>query len=108
VNGEAALTTEATRAPGDSRYARIMRVIQESEQHRPKIRRMADRLGAWYTPLAVAIAAIGWAISGDPARFLAVMVIATPCLLLIAIPVFQRPRPSNSVSRPSTSPITRT
>jgi cation transport ATPase len=48
---------------------------------------MADRLGAWYTPLAVAIAAIGWAISDDPARFLAAMVIATPCPLLIAIPV---------------------
>src|SRR5207249_327173 len=57
------------------------------EQQRPKLRRMADRLGAWYTPLAVTIAAIGWAISGDPARFLAVMVIATPCPLLIAIPV---------------------
>jgi heavy metal translocating P-type ATPase len=87
INGEAALTVEATRAPGDSRYARIMRVIQESEQQRPKMRRMADHLGAWYTPLAVAIAAMGWVISGDPTRFLAVIVVATPCPLLIAIPV---------------------
>jgi P-type E1-E2 ATPase len=64
-----------------------MRVMQETEQQRPKIRRMADRIGAWYTPLAVTIAMIGWGISGDPGRFLAVMVIATPCPLLIAIPV---------------------
>jgi heavy metal translocating P-type ATPase len=87
INGETALTIEATKTPGDSRYARIMRVMEESEQQRPEIRRMADRLGAWYTPLAVTVAAIGWAMSGDPARFLAVMVIATPCPLLIAIPV---------------------
>src|SRR6266567_944029 len=75
INGGAALTIEATKAPSDSRYARIMRVMLESEQQRPKLRRMADRLGAWNTPLAVAIAAIAWAISGDPGRFLAVMVI---------------------------------
>jgi heavy metal translocating P-type ATPase len=87
INGEAALTIEATRAPVDSRYARIMRVMQETEQQRPRMRRLADRLGAWYTPLAVAIAALGWTISGDPTRFLAVLVIATPCPLLIAIPV---------------------
>jgi heavy metal translocating P-type ATPase len=87
VNGESALTIEAVRAPVDSRYARIMRVMEETEQKRPRMRRMADRLGAWYTPAAVSIAALGWAVSGDPSRFLAVMVIATPCPLLIAIPV---------------------
>jgi heavy metal translocating P-type ATPase len=87
INGEAALTIEATRAPVDSRYARIMRVMQETEQQRPRMRRLADRLGAWYTPVAVTIAALGWAVSGDPSRFLAVLVIATPCPLLIAIPV---------------------
>jgi heavy metal translocating P-type ATPase len=87
INGEAALTIEATRVAVDSRYARIMRVMQETEQQRPRMRRLADRLGAWYTPLAVAIAALGWVVSGDPSRFLAVLVIATPCPLLIAIPV---------------------
>jgi P-type E1-E2 ATPase len=51
------------------------------------MRRLADSLGAVYTPLAVAIAAAAWWTSGDPVRFLAVLVVATPCPLLIAIPV---------------------
>jgi cation transport ATPase len=55
-----------------------MRVMQEAEQARPSMRRLADRLGSWYTPLALAVAAAGWALSGDPSRFLAVLVIATP------------------------------
>jgi heavy metal translocating P-type ATPase len=61
--------------------------MQASEQRRPRMRRLADTLGAFYTPLAVAIAAAAWLASGDPHRFLAVLVVATPCPLLIAIPV---------------------
>lgn len=87
VNGETALTISVRLLPVDSRYAKIMRVMVQSEQDRPRIRRIGDRLGAWYTPLAVGLAALGWAVSGNPDRFLAVMVIATPCPLLIAIPV---------------------
>src|ERR1019366_2370540 len=48
---------------------------------------LGDQLGAWYTPLAVAIALLAWIASGEANRFLAVLVIATPCPLLIAIPV---------------------
>ncbi len=87
INGEAALTIAVGNLPVDSRYAKIMRVMHASEEDRPHMRRIADRLGAWYTPLAVATAAAGWALSGDPHRFLAVMVIATPCPLLLAIPI---------------------
>ena len=86
INGENALTIEASRVAEDSRYARIMRVMQETEQRRPAMRRLADSLGAWYTPLALVIAVGAWLISGDPVRFLAVLVVATPCPLLIAIP----------------------
>ena len=86
VNGDGALTIRAVRLVGDSRYAKIMEVMRESEQRRPKIRRLADQLGAWYTPFAVAIALMAWAASGDATRFLATLVIATPCPLLIAIP----------------------
>ena len=50
------------------------------------MRWLGDALGAWYTPLAVAIAVGAWLMSGDPVRFLAVLVVATPCPLLIAIP----------------------
>lgn len=87
INGETALTIRAEKLAVDSRYAKIMQVMQTSEQHRPRMRRMADKLGAWYTPLAVLIGLAAWFLSGDPIRFLAVMVVATPCPLLIAIPV---------------------
>ncbi|HYL78121.1 MAG TPA: heavy metal translocating P-type ATPase [Bryobacteraceae bacterium] len=87
INGESALTIVVAKLPVDSRYAKIMQVMQASEQDRPHLRRIADRLGAWYTPLAVSIAVLGWILGGDPHRFLAVMVIATPCPLLIAIPI---------------------
>jgi heavy metal translocating P-type ATPase len=87
INGEAALSVRAVRLPVDSRYARIMHVMQQSQQQRPRLRRLGDQLGAFYTPLAVAIALAAWLISGEAVRFLAVLVIATPCPLLIAIPV---------------------
>jgi len=87
INGDLALTIVAEKLAVDSRYAKIMQVVQESEQNRPRLRRLGDRLGAWYTPLAVALAALSWLLSGHSHRFLAVMVVATPCPLLIAIPV---------------------
>ncbi|MFM8892873.1 MAG: heavy metal translocating P-type ATPase, partial [Planctomycetia bacterium] len=87
INGQAALEIRADRLTGDSRYAKIMDVLRSSEQQRPRLRRLADALGGFYTPLAVAIAAAAWWASGSPTRFLAVLVVATPCPLLIAIPV---------------------
>jgi len=87
VNGDVVLQIRAEKRAIDSRYARIMQVMQDAEQRRPRIRRMGDKLGAWYTPIALAIAGLAWAISGDSSRFLAVVVVATPCPLLIAIPV---------------------
>ena len=87
VNGETALTISAGKLPVDSRYARIMRVMQQAEANRPKIRRIADSLGAWYTLVGLGMAALGWVIGHDPMRFLAVLVIATPCPLLLAIPI---------------------
>ena len=87
VNGEAALTISVTKLPIDSRYAKIIRVMQEAEANRPRMRRIADRLGAWYTVLGVTVALLGWIMGHDPKRFLAVLVIATPCPLLLAIPV---------------------
>jgi heavy metal translocating P-type ATPase len=64
-----------------------MEVMQASQQQRPRLRRLGDQLGAFYTPLAVALGIAAWLFSGDPVRFLAVMEVATPCPLLIAIPV---------------------
>jgi len=87
INGESALTIRATRPAADSRYAKIMQVMRSAEQNRPRMRRLGDKLGAFYTPLAVLIALVAWGISGESSRFLAVLVVATPCPLLIAIPV---------------------
>jgi heavy metal translocating P-type ATPase len=61
--------------------------MRDTEQRRPRMRRLGDMLGAWYTPLAVSVAAVAWAVSGESTRFLAVLVVATPCPLLLAIPV---------------------
>jgi heavy metal translocating P-type ATPase len=87
LNGESLLAIRAEKLPTDSRYARIMRVMEETQQRRPRLRRLGDMLGAWYTPLAVSLAIIAWVLSGEVERFLAVLVIATPCPLIIAIPV---------------------
>ncbi len=87
INGNAALTIRADKLAIDSRYAKIMEVMRAAESRRPRMRRLADQLGTYYTPLAVLIAFAAWVYSGDPRRFLAVLVTATPCPLLIAIPV---------------------
>ena len=87
VNGESALTIRTTKLAADSRYAKIVEVMRESESKRPQLRRLGDSLGAIYTPVALAVAILAWALSGESVRFLAVLVIATPCPLLIAIPI---------------------
>jgi heavy metal translocating P-type ATPase len=87
INGETALTIRTTQLAADSRYAKIMEVMRESESKRPQLQRLGDRLGAVYTPVALAVAILAWVISGEAIRFLAVLVIATPCPLLLAIPI---------------------
>ncbi len=87
INGDSSLEIRAIRVAADSRYAQIMQVMQDAEQRRPNLRRVGDQLGAWYTPFAVVIAAFAWYWTGNPMRFLSVVVVATPCPLLIAIPV---------------------
>jgi heavy metal translocating P-type ATPase len=87
INGDSALTIRADKLVIDSRYAKITEVMRVSEQHRPQLRRLGDQLGALYTPLALTIAIASWWYYGDVVRFLAVLVIATPCPLLIGIPV---------------------
>jgi heavy metal translocating P-type ATPase len=87
LNGDQLMTIRAEKLPSDSRYAKIMQVMRASEKDSPNIKRLGDRLGAFYTPIAVAIALAAWGMSGQATRFLAVLVVATPCPLLIAIPV---------------------
>ena len=86
INGEKMLVIRAEKLAEDSRYARIMNAMQQTEQQRPKLRRLGDQLGAWYTPIALGVAAAAALFSAQAERFLAVVVIATPCPLLLAIP----------------------
>jgi heavy metal translocating P-type ATPase len=87
INGESALTCRTTKVAADSRYAKIMEVMRESESKRPQLQRLGDQLGAIYTPVALVVALAAWVMSGESVRFLAVLVIATPCPLLLAIPI---------------------
>jgi heavy metal translocating P-type ATPase len=87
INGEGVMTIRAEKLAHDSRYAQIMKVMQEAEQKRPTIRRIGDQVGAIFAPVALLFALAAWYFTGDAVRFLAVLVVATPCPLLIAIPI---------------------
>ena len=87
TNGESVLILRAQKLPSDSRYASIVAVLEEAEQKRPAMKRLGDQIGAIFTPIALILALTAWYFTGDAIRFLAVLVIATPCPLLIAIPI---------------------
>lgn len=87
VNGESSLTIKATKLPQDSRFSTIVKVMEDAENNKPKMRRLADKIGAVFTPVALIFAILTFAISGSATKFLSVLVVATPCPLLIAIPI---------------------
>lgn len=87
INQETVLLVRTEKKPEDSRYQSIMNVMKEAEEKRPHMQRLADQIGTIFTPISLAVAFFAWFYSGDPLRFLSVLVIATPCPLLIAIPV---------------------
>nr|HAT8712645.1 heavy metal translocating P-type ATPase [Legionella jordanis] len=87
INGESPLTIEASKLPSDSRYAAIVEVLREAEQKRPNLRRLGDQIGAIFAPIALILAGLAWYYTGSAIRFLSVLVIATPCPLLLAIPI---------------------
>ena len=87
INGSSVLIIRAQKLPADSRYASIVKVLQDAEQKRTAIRRIGDQIGAVFAPIALIIAIAAWYFTGEVIRFLAVLVIATPCPLLIAIPI---------------------
>lgn len=87
LNGDSPLIIKTTQPTSHSRYASIVKVLEEAEQTRPSIRRLGDKIAMYFAPVALIFALMAWYFSGDAVRFLAVLVIATPCPLLIAIPV---------------------
>lgn len=87
VNGSTTLTMRATQLAHDSQYQKILELVSSAQESRPAVVKTADMLAVPFTVLSLAIAGIAWAISGLPLRFAQVLVLATPCPLLIAAPV---------------------
>ncbi len=87
VNQEGALTVRAIRTSQDSQYARIVELVRSAQASKSPLQRMADRVAVWFTPLTLAVCAVAWLVSHDTTRVLAVLVVATPCPLILAAPV---------------------
>ena len=87
INGPRAVRIRATRRSADSQYQQIVALVQGARDSRAPVVRLADRFSIPFTAVSLVLAGIGWALSGDPARFAEVLVLATPCPLLIAAPV---------------------
>jgi heavy metal translocating P-type ATPase len=86
VNAAGPFDLRATTSAADSTYAGIVRLVSEAESAQAPFVRLADRYALWFLPLSLAVAAVAWALGG-PARAVAVLVVATPCPLILAAPV---------------------
>nr|WP_246414658.1 heavy metal translocating P-type ATPase [Microbacterium thalassium] len=87
VNGQRAVRVRALRRSADSQYQQIVALVREAQESRAPVVRLADRFAIPFTAASLAIAGAAWGLSGDPTRFAEVLVLATPCPLLIAAPV---------------------
>jgi heavy metal translocating P-type ATPase len=87
VNAGSAFELLATATAGESTYAAIVRLVATVQAAKAPFARLADRWAVWFLPLTLALAGGAWLASGDPVRALAVLVVATPCPLLLAVPV---------------------
>lgn len=87
VNGAAAIRMRAAARAADSQYQQIVALVDEAQRSRSRTVRLADRYAVPFTALSLAIAGAAWALSGEAVRFAEVLVVATPCPLLIAAPV---------------------
>lgn len=87
INGSSTLTMRATELARDSQYQRIIELVNSAQNSRAAVVKTADLLAVPFTVLSFVIACAAWIISGVPERFAQVLVLATPCPLLIAAPV---------------------
>jgi heavy metal translocating P-type ATPase len=87
VNAGASLALRATTTAEESTYAGIVRLIKEAEKQKAPFVRLADRYALVFVPVTLVIAAAAWVLTGDPVRALAVLVVATPCPLILAVPI---------------------
>jgi len=87
ANLEGPLLISVTAVAAESQYARIVELVRHAQQSKAPMQRLADRYAVWFTPLTLAVCAVAWFASGDSNRVLAVLVVATPCPLILAVPV---------------------
>jgi heavy metal translocating P-type ATPase len=87
VNAGAPFELRATRGARDSSYAALVKLVQEAAHERPPFTRMADRYAMIFLPVTLGLAGAAWALSGDQVRAVAVLVVATPCPLILAAPI---------------------
>ena len=87
LNAGAGFDLHATSTAADSTYAGIVRLVEEAERQKAPAVRLADRYALIFVPVTLVIAGVAWAISGDPIRLLSVLVVATPCPLILAVPI---------------------
>ena len=87
INGESLFVIKTEKLPADSRYGKIMEVMKQAKEQRPEIRKIADKVGAIFAPVTIIIASTSYYFTHDLTNFLAVLTIATPCPLLIAVPI---------------------
>ncbi|WP_414638606.1 heavy metal translocating P-type ATPase [Actinophytocola sp.] len=87
VNAGAAVDLRATATAADSTYAGVVELAQQAAAGSAPVARLADRIAVWFLPTALLIAALAWAFTGAPDRAVAVLVTATPCPLLLAVPI---------------------
>ncbi|MCS6157023.1 heavy metal translocating P-type ATPase [Lactiplantibacillus plantarum] len=87
VNGDSAVTMVVDKLAIDSQYQQLVKLVKESESRPAKFVRLADRYAVPFTLVAYVIAGVAWAFSGDPHRFAEVLVVASPCPLILAAPV---------------------
>ncbi len=87
VNGESPLTLRAEAPASQSLYARIVELVRSAQASKAPLQRLADRYAVWFTPLTLAVCVVAYLVSFDPVRVLAVLVVATPCPLILATPV---------------------
>ena len=87
ANAGAPFDVRADRPAAESAYAALVRLVEQAQAHRAPFVRMADRYAGFFLPATLLIAGLAWALSGDPVRALAVVVVATPCPLILAAPI---------------------
>jgi heavy metal translocating P-type ATPase len=87
VNVGNAFEMQAEKRSDESQYAKIVQLVRDAQNEKPAIQRLADRYAVWFTPVTLLACGVGWIITGDPRTILAVLVVATPCPLILATPI---------------------